>query len=208
MSKKHFFWREMKVLERKMIWIERILRFSSKKREKFVIWTAKTKCQRGKSVLVISNDILQVFESIFQVQEIVMSVLFDYGFVLWLQPIIQISSVFITISFFQNDLCFILEGEGECLMILTSIIDLWSSSSSSRILCCSPRVYSTIEKWNVKQLERKTSFTFCAFRNLLSTLDDRFSRLIRTRLWTYLRFSLTNQLSEQQTKSTFLTQDK
>jgi len=121
----------MKVLERKMIWIERILRFSSNKREKFVILTAKTKCQRGKSVLVISNDILQVFESIFQVEEIVMSVLFDYGFVLCLQPIIQISSVFITICFFQNDLCFILEGEGECLMILTSIIDLWSSSSSS-----------------------------------------------------------------------------
>ena len=61
------------------------------------------------------------------------------------------------------------------------IIDLWSSSSSSRILCCSPRVYSTIEKWNVKQLERKTIFRFCAFRNLLSTLDDRFSWL-RTRI--------------------------
>ena len=73
---------------------------------------------------LISNDILQVFESIFQVQEIVMSVLFDYGFLLWLQTVIQTSSVFITICFFQNDLCFILEGEGECLMILTSIIDL------------------------------------------------------------------------------------
>jgi len=85
-----------------------ILRVGEKKREKFVILTAKTKCQRGKSVLVISNDILQVFESIFQVQEIVMSVLFDYGFLLCLQTVIQTSSVFLTICFFQNDLCFIL----------------------------------------------------------------------------------------------------
>ena len=87
----NFFSREVKILKTKF---EKEKKFENKQILNFF--------------LVISNDILQVFESIFQVQEIVMSVLFDYGFLLWLQTVIQTSSVFIAVCFFQNDLCFIL----------------------------------------------------------------------------------------------------
>jgi len=72
-----------------------------------VILTPINEMSTWKICSLISNDIFQVFESIFQVEEIVMSVLFDYDFLLCLQSIIETSSVFIRICFFQNDLCFI-----------------------------------------------------------------------------------------------------
>jgi len=168
------------------------LRFSSNKREKFVILTPKKSEKRSVNVENLFSDFEWYFASVWI--DLSSSRHCHVSSIrLWFSSLVTTGHSNI-VSFYSNLLLskrslFYSFSSSECLMILTSIIE----KIGTRLSTCDHKVvllefYAVLlvfirrfKNRNVKQFERKTIFTFFAFRNLPSTLDDRFSWL-RTRL--------------------------